>query len=457
MLLNDSTGLPEKNTDQSCIRVGPRIGFKNRTSQITILDRIKLPQYQYTTTNGQNEEEDSVQLEFRPRGYFVAGLCYLCCAPGNPNFACSNCNGMVEYCSSNHLKQHSKSHSHLCPLLAELSRRCNEDNSSITSLDPDAWRRFRLGTVEAAKNGLGRELELWEREALLYPKLCSKCRYSKGLQACPGCGLEFRCEKHLEEWHEGVVGRCDEMKLFGAMLREQNRRASCTAPEIPSGWRLKIDEKIPDSLEDALRLVFGEKRHACIDATSYAALSVVASPPLTALRALIACHDMKDLQKQEELCVHIIGAELQFECANLGAWEILFVHMLPGLKILHLELYGPELHVPAEIAQVLEQPTLCSSCRSFSREFDVRFHCGKLYHQIENERKPDLVCLFNPGLYRTTAFGNQIASRGRVILPRLLDKLTTLVQTHRFWFDELRTISYLLEQSEEVTYPGDLP
>jgi hypothetical protein len=104
----------------------------------------------------------------------------------------------------------------------------------------------------------------------------------------------------------------------------------------------------------------------------------------------------------------VIGAELQFECANLTLWEKLFLHLLPAVRGLRLELCGPELRVPADLAAVLEKPMLCADCRRSGRTLDVVFHCGKLYHQVTND-EPDLVCLFNPGLYRTTGYANQVA------------------------------------------------
>lgn len=119
------------------------------------------------------------------------------------------------------------------------------------------------------------------------------------------------------------------------------------------------------------------------------------------------------MQSRQKLKIHVIGAELQFECANLAVWEKLFLHLLPGLKSLRLEFSGPELQVPADIASILERPRLCASCRAKGRRIDIVFHCGKLYHEVENER-PDLVCLFNPGLYRTTGFANQVRFQGRI-------------------------------------------
>lgn len=83
------------------------------------------------------------------------------------------------------------------------------------------------------------------------------------------------------------------------------------------------------------------------------------------------------------------------------------MHLLPGVKCLRLEFSGPELHVPSDIAKVLECPRLCAGCRAKGREIQVVFHCGKLYHEVDCD-KPDLVCLFNPGLYRTTGFANQV-------------------------------------------------
>lgn len=57
------------------------------------------------------------------------------------------------------------------------------------------------------------------------------------------------------------------------------------------------------------------------------------------------------LQKQS-FCIHLIGAELQFEGDTLKKWETFFLHFMHDVKELTIVLIGPELNtskLPVEL------------------------------------------------------------------------------------------------------------
>ncbi|XP_058791166.1 uncharacterized protein LOC131664241 isoform X2 [Phymastichus coffea] len=365
---------------------------------IPIVDRLGLPAYQ---TDEAEDEESELQLDFRPRPYFVSSLCYVCSkACDDVHFDCEQC-GMVTYCSSQHRQQNLKHHKQLCTVLAEI---CVKNNGLdlARNLGPDEYRSFRVELLRIVEQALGRRMELCEREILLYPKLCRTCHSSDGLKTCSDCLMEFFCEEHRGN-HED---HCAEWRVFRGVLAMQ-ADSGFLAPKIPD-FAIIGDEELPENFDGLMKTIFAfGNDYDRIDCASYAALSQAASPALTARYTLqLSAQGHKLTTNRKSLRVHVIGAELQFECANLAVWEKLFLHLLPGIKSLRLEFSGPELQVPDDIAKVLKRPRLCAGCRAKGREIHVVFHCGKLYHQIECDR-PDLVCLFNPGLYRTTGFANQ--------------------------------------------------
>lgn len=142
-----------------------------------------------------------------------------------------------------------------------------------------------------------------------------------------------------------------------------------------------------------------------MDCHSYASLSYMATVPLTTLYAMQkSCENWKT---RKSISIHIIGAEFQFECFNLQIWEKIFLHYLPNLIDLTLIFIGPELQVPEILVKILQKVKICSYCRTTGRKINVIFNQGKLYHEIKESKvmsNPDIVCLFNPGLYRKTGF-----------------------------------------------------
>ncbi|XP_014223049.2 uncharacterized protein LOC106649869 [Trichogramma pretiosum] len=366
---------------------------------LLITERLNISPYHAEEVD---DEECELQLDFRPRPYFAPSLCYFCSKPctAETSVPCDSCN-MVVYCSLEHHQQNVKFHKQLCTVVTEICRR-NHGLDLAKNLNADEYRSFRIELLHIVQTALGRRMELWEREILLYPKLCRACHASENLEQCDKCLMEFFCKDDPVHKKQHDL-YCQEYKVFQTILRTQ-RDNGFVAPKIPD-YIFEENHELPDSFDELIKQIFDigcdyEK----IDCTTYAALSQIASPALTAFYVLRK--QLKLNLNRKILKIHVIGAELQFECANLAVWEKLFMHLMPGIKNLRLEFCGPEFYVPPDIANVLQKPKLCTSCRTKGRTIDIIFHCGKLYHQVEND-KPDLICLFNPGLYRTTGFANQ--------------------------------------------------
>lgn len=107
------------------------------------------------------------------------------------------------------------------------------------------------------------------------------------------------------------------------------------------------------------------------------------------------------------MTVHIIGPEFEFECADFRFWEKFFVHFIPNLKELNLLMIGPELQAPDFLLNALSETQMCSKCRTKRKSINVEFYPNKLYHEVEFVKKPNLICLFNPGLYRVTGYSTR--------------------------------------------------
>lgn len=245
---------------------------------ITIVDRLGLPLYQ---SDEPEDEESELQLDFRPRPYFVSSLCCVCSKPCNDEsqFKCENC-AMVTYCSNEHRQQNLKHHKQLCTVLTEI---CVKNNGLdlAKNLGPDEYRSFRVELLRIVEQALGRRMELWEREILLYPRLCRICHRADDLKTCHECHMEYFCEEHKGN-HEDY---CDELKVFRGILAMQADNG-LLAPKIPD-FVINAEEEMPSDFDGMMRTVFAfGSDYERIDCASYAALSQAASPALTARYAL---------------------------------------------------------------------------------------------------------------------------------------------------------------------------
>lgn len=369
--------------------------------EVPIGVRSRLPYPLISTLPRSEDEEGEIQLNIKPRFVFVSSLCALCSEKSK--LCCEQC-GMVSYCSKKHQTQGLREHRELCEALTEIRSFIVSTLSS--GLDPEQYRVFRLRLLEIFESRIGRSLELWEREILLYPRVCRICRrFIEKLICCPHCGMESFCDDHCKE-HEDW---CEQFQIFQRFLLLQ-REHGRVEPWIPKSVHRPI-LVATSYFDELMREIYGDSSYyRQMDCYTYCLLSHLATIPLTALYSMqISCEDWRT---KIEYTVHVIGAEFQFEGINLHVWEKLFLHLSPNLRTLRLIFVGPELHLPRGVPpKLLSAVNLCQKCMSDNRAVIVSFKPERLYHDVlrdsANVAEPDLICAFNPGLYRKTGFGGR--------------------------------------------------
>lgn len=373
---------------------------------IDVYSRLKISLVQPTrhrrTSNPDSDgQEDTIELNFRPRFVFAPSLCLICMKRSEK--VCESC-GMVSYCGDRHMELGWPRHRDLCAALADVCAVAGGGLSLLPGLDADEYRVYRLKLIEMVARRLARPLELWEKEILLYPRVCRGCRrFTATLRSCDACGIELFCEHHHDDGHERW---CREFQVFHRVLFMQHRHGHVD-PEMPNRTPPEKNPlRLPDNFDSLVaRLYKHSAYYRAMDCYTYSSLSHVSTIPLTTLYAMqISCQDW---EIADTLVVHVIGAEFQFECVNLHVWETLFLHLLPNLKHLRLMFVGPELRLPTVPLDLLTTVKICSACESSCRRVNVSFHPGKFYHDFCRSKRfarPHLVCLFNPGLYRATGF-----------------------------------------------------
>ena len=118
---------------------------------------------------------------------------------------------------------------------------------------------------------------------------------------------------------------------------------------------------------------------------SFTMLSELASYPLTVLygiqqaaAAVASSADLKSVEERTSLVVHVVGAELAFDCNNLSKWDVFLLNVIPGLRSLYISFSGPELtNVPAG---TWDEDLRCPHCIHNSKQFVCHFQPDIFYH-----------------------------------------------------------------------------
>ncbi|XP_066909500.1 putative protein MSS51 homolog, mitochondrial isoform X2 [Halyomorpha halys] len=299
------------------------------------------------------------------REQFLSGSCHVCKSSCPAvELRCQECK-LVLYCCFQHLEQDIDEHEEICMALAAVAKRLGVQRPMDKAylLGDEAYRQFRSGVMSLCSAELGRSLQPWEQELILFPQNCASCHRLDGLQLCAQCRLaSWCCPGHRPPAHDK---HCSQLALY----REVARRAvrSIAVPVLEGSPPTSMELLVSDPVELAL-------------------LSEIASCPLT------VHHCLRLLPSNDNLVVHIVGPEPTFEASNLRKWDDFLCDFLEGS--LTLVFIGPEIgKLP---------------CRRLSRDGRILEYVfvNCLYHDYCGAR-PHLVCAFNPGLYRKTGFDSK--------------------------------------------------
>lgn len=368
----------------------------------TLLENLqKLIKQEPVSDVASSDEEEYVEYIYKPRQYFAVSICNHCKSDlrNTKLTQCSKCK-MTFYCSPDHMKL-DQNHRQLCYALKQVADsygghifyKCGD-------FSPEQFRSYRIIAIRKTESIINRQLTACEQEVLLFPRICCniKCReyrFNK-LVDCPGCGQVAFCKTapdHLQKYHHLW---CRSYQLFKEMIIFQEKFG-------------KIDPSLPTKVLKDLPMACSNMRQICSklavdlkDECKYAALSQIATGPLTAWYTL----KVFDKLRMDKITVHLIGAEIEFEVDLLHKWELFFLHITPTVKELNVVFVGPELN-PRNISfDQLKKTKPCRSCRKNKRTVNYHFE-NALYHNYCRQEvflKPELICFFNPGLYRPTGF-----------------------------------------------------
>ncbi|XP_037955530.1 uncharacterized protein LOC119685343 [Teleopsis dalmanni] len=370
----------------------------------TFLENLQklINQTPITDVETTDDEEEYIEYVYRPRQYFSVSLCNYCKCDLNGQMLheCKRCR-MVFYCNPEHMKS-DEQHRQCCYALRQVAENCGGYifyKCDVFTMDQ--FRSYRIVTVRQVESIINRTLTPTEREIVLFPRICTnnKCReyrFSK-LMDCKKCGQVAFCKDKPDHLKADHILWCEPFRLFKKLIIFQEKYGRLE-PTLPS----KVLKDLPGAVSNTQHMFFKlnlDIKESC----EYAVLSQIATGPLTAWYALKLCEQLKS---NEEVTIHLIGAEIEFEVDTLHKWELFFLHITPHVKILNIVFIGPELKQTNISFEQLQKTKCCRVCRKNGRELNYYFE-NIVYHDYRKGKtfsQPNLICFFNAGLYRSTGF-----------------------------------------------------
>ncbi|XP_017019412.1 uncharacterized protein [Drosophila kikkawai] len=350
-----------------------------------------------------DDEAEYIEYIYKPRQYFMASLCNFCKADlcGQNRMPCSRC-GLSYYCSGGHMRE-DQEHRQLCYALRQtVDHKGHEMFYKCGDFSAEQFRSYRIVCIRQVEKEMNRPLSATEQELLLFPLICSesKCREHrlKRLSICGGCGEVAFCKDKPEHLSKEHTKWCGSYRLFKAFVMFQAKFGRME-PSLPN----KVLKELPMACSNT-RQVMKKLNFNVTNECEYAALTQVSTGPLTAWFALKLCERLRDC---EQLTLHLIGAEIEFEVDILQKWELFLLHLMPAVKTLNVVFIGPELNPNNISFEQLKKIKCCLSCRKAKRTVNYHFE-NRLYHDYCKQSEflqPNLICFFNSGLYRSTGFG----------------------------------------------------
>ncbi|XP_058980020.1 uncharacterized protein LOC131803082 [Musca domestica] len=462
----EKENLPENKTEKSAFiqnlqkKMEAMMSDGDENLPNTLMENLKklLDQKPMTDIESSDDDEEYVEYIYKPRKYFLVGLCNLCkcdLCKIEQLIECSKCH-MTYYCNIDHM-QNDVEHRQLCSALQQVAAADVSGGhifAKCSDMTPDQFRSYRIIVIRKVSEILQRPLTATEQEVLLFPRLCinAKCRKFEGLTDCPNCGMVAYCTEplHLVADHDKW---CRFYQLFKELVMQQEKFGRLD-PSLPS----KILKDTPlvcnTTREIFKKLNIDLPENSC----EFAALTQISTAPLTAWYALKLT---QQLNKHEELTIHLIGAEIEFEVDILHKWEQFFLHITPMVKTLHVVFVGPELNPNNISFEQLQKTKCCKVCQKNQRTVKYFFEAN-IYHDYCRSKRfltPNLVCFFNAGLYRSTGFNMEdtwpetISAAAKLHVPIVVTAYTEYespLDLERFLEESNRDMKLLEKPSENL-------
>ncbi|XP_061705032.1 titin isoform X2 [Cydia pomonella] len=395
-----------KDANQVEIQIPKKFKESQAESKSKLLN-FKKPDESISVTN---QNEDYI-YKYSFRKVFLQCACHVCKKDLKATrVPCSYCN-LIFYCNQKHKDEDYSQHQALCFAVSTIVHLKDQkfiyaDSRNVTGHN---YRLLRMQMIVSCEKVLKRRLVPWEQEALLYPRMCAlaSCReWRQGkLVDCEGCGQISYCSEHPDHLSKSHSRWCKSYNLYRGLVKHQQTKGRLE-PKLPT--RVLEMSPLPENINEVLAAMYEQK----IDMSDieYAALTQLATAPLTALFCLQHRANAATGITKKTLTLHIVGAELQFEADVLNKWEVFLLHLLPNVDEIKVVLVGPDLNPSNLPLDLLGKIRYCENCQRNKRRVVFGFQDKRTYHEFwasDDFTVPDLVCAFNPSIQRSSAYNGK--------------------------------------------------
>lgn len=204
-----------------------------------------------------DEEVDYIEYKFMPRQVFICSICQACktSLQSNARILCQLCQ-MITYCTAEHMQIDTAAHKELCTAIQEIAKkRGGHIYNNARVVNSNDYRSLRVHTLNICENLLKRPLQTFEREILLFPRLCgtATCREwrQNQLTDCPACHQVAYCTAHPDHLIENHQRWCKSFQLYEKLVVKQSVSGRIE-PLLPTKIITKPYE-LPNNIDDVFK------------------------------------------------------------------------------------------------------------------------------------------------------------------------------------------------------------
>ncbi|XP_032677161.1 uncharacterized protein LOC116846881 isoform X2 [Odontomachus brunneus] len=277
--------------------------------------------------------------------FFNPYLCHVCKTSTNLQI-CHSCR-LISYCSKEHLQLHREQHKEFCLAVLSLSNEIYYSHNMTLK----EWTALKKANVKRVKHKLGRNLEPYEEQILLFAKSCLICRRQNNLSVvCKSCTSVSMCYRHISTPY---VHTCYYLKL-------------CITLDILSAVRSERNTQIPLEVLNFTYLTdmstyFTHLGRSCdFDTWSYVNFlhTNYLSRPLTLIYYLPSANI--ELMFSTIFIIHVIAGSFT-DRNSQSAWEAFLHQLLPDTSLMII-MIGPKLE------KSVYKIHLCQTCHRQNKE-----------------------------------------------------------------------------------------
>ncbi|CAL4079502.1 unnamed protein product [Meganyctiphanes norvegica] len=373
--------------------------------------------------DNQNPQEDEVKrvgsdwLWLSGMRRYHPGVCHKCLKwPKNVNNLkkCAGCK-LIHYCSRECQEEDWPTHKELCREVRADGNQTVFSEAKLSVKKREDWWPFCKDLIRSTSLQLGRELEWFERDIFLFPRVCEVCKdaHVPRLHGCRECNSVFYCpaehsvqEKELHKQYCYSFFLATQCDIFNALH-------GIPYPQ-PFPFPTPVEEvykSLPDNMLDLLSpQIEGKCSEETLKLEPILAfvLSDWLSLPLSFLFAMekISINDEQEhLQNLREITIHVIGAAFREQAGRFVNSMEYVLHRLPNLKSLNIILIGPNLETEFTLSNDIENTNEedinkhCNECHNKGKQVLYKEH-HMVYHEYTElypNNKPNAIIAYNCG------------------------------------------------------------